>query len=76
QIETRFSALPLLVPDRIDYIDAAEARNHCRRAAVQLGTIDALIAQLCIRHGLTLLTTDRDFCHAARHLPLRVWSGG
>jgi len=70
----RFAALPLLAPDRGDHIDAAELRNQCRRAGVQLGTIDALIAQLCIRYRLTLLTTDKDFSLAAKHSPLRVWS--
>lgn len=69
----RFTALPLLTPDRQDHIDAAELRNRCRRAGVQIGTIDALLAQLCIRHGLTLLTTDNDFALAAAHCPLRVW---
>ena len=69
----RFAALPLLAPDRQDHIDAAELRNRCRRAGLQIGTIDAVIAQLCIRHGLTLLTTDNDFVLAARHGPLRVW---
>ena len=69
----RFAALPIVVPDRHDHIDAAALRNTCRRAGVQLGTIDALIAQLCIRHRLTLLTTDKDFVHAAAHCPLKVW---
>ena len=69
----RFSALPLLAPDRQDHIDAAELRNRCRRAGVQIGTIDALLAQLCIRHQLTLLTADNDFVRAALHCPLRVW---
>jgi len=69
----RFSALPLLAPDRQDHIDAAELRNRCRRAGVQIGTIDALLAQLCIRHELTLLTTDKDFIRAASHSTLRVW---
>lgn len=69
----RFSALPLLVPDRQDHIDAAELRNRCRRAGVQTGTIDALLAQLCIRHTLTLLTTDKDFVHVASRFPLRLW---
>ncbi len=70
----RFAALPLLQPDRQDHIDAAALRTACRQAGVQLGTIDALIAQLCIRHELTLLTTDRDFSHMARHCRLRVWA--
>jgi predicted nucleic acid-binding protein len=69
----RFAALPLLAPDRTDHIDAAELHNRCRRAGLQIGTIDAVIAQLCIRHDLMLLTTDNDFVLAARHCPLRVW---
>ena len=69
----RCSALPLLTPDRADYIDAADFRNLCRRSGVQLGTIDALLAQLCIRHQLILLTTDNDFVLAARHSELSVW---
>ena len=69
----RFAALPLLAPDRLDHIDAAELRNRCRRAGLQIGTIDAVIAQLCMRHDLMLLTTDNDFVLAARHCPLRVW---
>ncbi|MGH8202311.1 MAG: type II toxin-antitoxin system VapC family toxin [Steroidobacteraceae bacterium] len=76
EIIERFSALPLLGPDRQDYIDAADLRNHCRRSGVQLGTIDALLAQLCVRHSLTLLTTDNDFSCAAKHCDLIVWSLG
>ena len=56
-----FSLLPVLTPEIEDHVDAAELRNRCRRKGVQIGTIDALIAQLCIRHELRLLTTDRDF---------------
>jgi len=74
QIIERLAALPLLVPDRRDHIDAAELRNVCRRKGLQLGTIDALFAQLCARHDLLMLTTDRDFHQAARHISLRVWS--
>jgi predicted nucleic acid-binding protein len=73
QIIERFGALPLLQPDRDDHIGAAALRNSCRQSGVQLGTIDALLAQLAIRHDLTLLTTDKDFTHAAKHCPLRVW---
>ena len=72
-IITRFEALPLIAPDRQDHIEAAEVRNVCRRAGVQIGTIDALLAQLCLRHGLTLLTTDQDFTHAASHCALKLW---
>jgi predicted nucleic acid-binding protein len=73
ELVQRFAALPLTVPDRQDYIAAANLRNVCRRAGVQLGTIDALLAQLCIRHGLIMLTTDYDFSRAAEHSALKVW---
>ena len=57
QIIQRFTSLPLIQPDRDDHVAAAGIRNACRRAGVQIGTIDALLARLCIRHQLTLLTT-------------------
>ena len=69
----RFQALPFISPDRQDHIAAAELRNVCRRAGVQIGTIDALVIQLCGRHDLTLLSTDQDFVHAARHVPFKLW---
>jgi predicted nucleic acid-binding protein len=69
----RFAALPLLVPDREDHIAAADIRNECRRAGVQVGTIDALLARLCSRHDLVMLTTDRDFHAMIPHVPLNVW---
>ncbi len=69
----RFSVLPLVSPDRRDHIEAAELRNTCRRAGFQIGTIDALLAQLCVRHDLTLLTTDKDFDGVAARFDLRLW---
>jgi predicted nucleic acid-binding protein len=74
EIIDRFSALPSIVPDRRDHIEAAELRNTCRRKGLQVGTVDALLAQLCVRHGLLMLTTDRDFHQAARLIGLRAWT--
>ena len=74
QILDRFAALPLLVPDRRDHVEAAELRNTCRRGGVQIGTIDALLAQLCLRHDLTMLTTDRDFREIAERCALKLWT--
>jgi predicted nucleic acid-binding protein len=73
QILDRFSAVPLLVPDRNDHVEAAELRNRCRRNGVQIATIDALLAQLCVRYELTLLTNDKDFGRIAEHSTFRVW---
>jgi predicted nucleic acid-binding protein len=73
QILERFSAIPLLTPDRDDHIEAAQLRNRCRRAGIQTGTIDALLAQLCLRHDLTMLSADDDFRHIAGECALRLW---
>jgi predicted nucleic acid-binding protein len=73
QIVDRFSALPLLVPDRTDHVEAAALRNTCRRNGIQIGTINALFAQLCIRHSLLMLSSDPDFEGVADHCALRLW---
>jgi predicted nucleic acid-binding protein len=70
----RFAALPFLVPDRQDHVRAAELRNACRREGLQIGTIDALLAELCMRHRLVMLTTDADFARVASLHALRVWA--
>jgi predicted nucleic acid-binding protein len=73
KIVERFSVLPMITPDRNDHVEAAMLRNLCRRSGVQLGTIDALLAQLCLRHDLTMLSADNDFVRTAKHCPLKVW---
>jgi hypothetical protein len=73
QIIERFSALPFLMPETQDHIEAAELRNQCRRSGVQIETVDALLAQLCIRHDLTMLATDKDFSFIAKHSALKLW---
>lgn len=72
-IRADFGTLDVVEPRWLDYEQAAELGNTCRRAGVQIGSIDALIAQLAMAHDLALLTTDQDFTFAARHIPLRVW---
>jgi hypothetical protein len=73
EILERFAALPLIVPDRDDHAAAAEVRNSCRRSGVQIGTIDALLIQLCRRYELVMLSTDRDFHNAAAQSSFRLW---
>jgi predicted nucleic acid-binding protein len=70
----RFTALPPVEPDRDDYVSAAEIRNRCRRSGRQVETIDALLAQLCIRYEMTMLSADKVFASIAPLTGLRVWS--
>jgi predicted nucleic acid-binding protein len=74
QIVEYFALLPFIVPDREDYIQAANLRNQCRRKGIQVGTIDALLAQLCIDREIEILTTDKDFSRITKAAPLKVWS--
>jgi len=70
-IVERFSAIPMLVPDTADHVQAAEIRNKSRRKGIQVGSIDALIAQLSLRYQLSLLTTDKDFKHMSKAVKLK-----
>lgn len=69
----QFRYLSSIAPSLDDHVAAADLRNHCRTNGVQVSTVDALLASLCIRHKLTMLTTDQDFDHIAQLTPLEVW---
>lgn len=69
-ISERFAAIPMLVPETSDHIQAAEIRNKSRRKGAQIGTIDALIVQLSLRYKLSLLTADKDFKHMSKAVKL------
>jgi hypothetical protein len=73
-ITTHFASLPFIVPQIEDYIQAAALRNQCRKKGIQVGTIDALLAQLCIDREIEILTTDKDFIQIAQVVSLKVWS--
>lgn len=76
RIVDHLADVSMVMPSLDDHIEAARIRNECRRRGIQVGTIDSLLAQICIRHDLVMLTCDRDFTYIARHTPLRVWHTG
>lgn len=52
------------------YAEAARLYSRCRRVGITLrSTIDCLIAQTAIEHGLVLLHSDRDFDSIAKVVP-------
>jgi len=58
---------------RLDYQKAAHIYRVCRAQGFTIrSTIDCLIAQLCLQHGYTLLTKDKDFQAIARCFPLKL----
>jgi hypothetical protein len=75
RIVQSFRSLPFLIPDRQDHDQAAQLHVACRRKGLQVGTIDVLLAQLCMRYHLDLLTTDQDFEAMQKICSLRLFQG-
>ena len=55
-----------------DWETAAECNNSCRRAGIAGSAVDFLLCAVAIRRGWETFTTDKDFQHNARVLPLRL----
>jgi len=51
----------------------AALERKAARKRVQAGTIDTLLAALCVRHELMMLTMDKDFHKIASIVPLSLW---
>lgn len=44
-----FEAFPLIIMERLDFVEAARIKNNCRSRGVQAGNIDLLIAALAMQ---------------------------
>ena len=56
----------------VDYESAAEYSNFCRSKGVQGSHTDFLICAVSIRAKLRIYTTDKDFQHYLKHLPISL----
>lgn len=57
-----------------DYEEAAAFFNRCRAKGVQGSNTDFLICAAAARRRLGILTTDADFVHFAKLLPIQLYS--
>jgi predicted nucleic acid-binding protein len=55
-----------------DYEAAAEYSNFCRSKGIQGSHTDFLICALSIRTKFQIYTTDKDFHHYSKHLPISL----
>lgn len=62
-----FADLPLRMED---YVTAAKFYNLCRSRGIQGSNTDFLICAVAVRHDLAVFTTDGDFPHFAKCLPV------
>lgn len=54
----------------VDYESAAEYSNFCRSKSVQGSHTDFSICAVSIRAKFRIYTTDKDFQHYSKHLPI------
>ena len=57
-----------------DYEEAAQMSNKCRGAGIAGESIDMLICAVTVHHGWQIFSTDRDFTHYTRVLPIQLFS--
>lgn len=72
KIRDNLRILPMIDVSKDDHEEAARLYSKCRSRGVQASTIDSLIATMAIHNDCTLLTTDNDFEHIAKHAPLKL----
>ena len=56
----------------VDYESAAEYSNFCRSKGVQGSHTDFLICAVSVRAKFRIHTTDKDFQHYSKHLPISL----
>ena len=67
-------ALPAIQPTVDCHVRAAGLFRSLRQKGVTVrGTVDCIIAQVCLDVGAELLSPDADFERIARHTRLRLW---
>ncbi len=73
EINLILSDFPYIETIKNDYIYAAELRNLLKSKGITAGSFDFLIASVCIRNKLTLLTFDKDFNHIEKYTDLKLF---
>jgi predicted nucleic acid-binding protein len=72
QLKLHLRSFPDEVVDTSDYEEAAKAGNRCRAKGVVVSIVDILLCAVAIKRQWAIFTTDPDFSHHAKVLPLRI----
>ena len=56
-----------------DYEEAASMSNRCRTRGVSGSAVDFLICAVATRRKWSILTTDQDFLHYSKHIPVTLF---
>jgi len=74
KLKTHFNGFNDLQLNEDDYIVAAQFFNLCRSKGIQGSNTDFLICAVSVNHNLGIFTTDLDFQHYSKHLPITLHS--
>ncbi len=72
RLRERLRAFPDLACATTDHERAAAHFNTCRRNGIQGSVADFLICAVAERQNLSILSTDADFGHYARYIPIQL----
>lgn len=70
RLEKQIAAFPDIPLETPDFSMAAKFYNSCRTQGVQGSNTDFLICAVAVRRGLSIFTSDNDFHHFGKHLPI------
>ncbi len=62
-LQELLTALPYVETERTDFQKAGDLLRELKAKGVQIPATDGMIAALCVRHRLSLLTLDKHFDH-------------
>ena len=65
-------AFPDELLDTSDYEEAAKAGNRCRTKGIVVSIVDVLLCAVTVKRNWSIFTTDPDFSHYAKVLPLSI----
>jgi predicted nucleic acid-binding protein len=75
KLEQLTQSLPLIIASHEDHVLAARYYNLCRAKGIQGSVTDFLICAMATRLNVLILTTDPDFVHYEKIIPIKLFVG-
>jgi predicted nucleic acid-binding protein len=72
KLRSALRSFPDVVIDTSDYESAAKASNECRAKGLVVSIVDILTCEIALSRDWLIFTTDPDFGHYARVLPIKL----
>ena len=72
KLRVHLRAFPDEPIDTLDYEEAAKAGNRCRTKGIVVSIVDVLLCAVTVRRDWSIFTTDPDFSHYRKVLPLSI----